>query len=98
LASNQLKGQFHTFKPLKNRNSQTDLKVKEPGKLKGTRWKKENIFNFATLNVRSIHNQDDQLDDNLNKKNIQIAVIPETKRKLHGTKGTKNYMQIYIVE
>jgi hypothetical protein len=45
--------------------------------------------------LSKLHNKDDQLDDNLNKTNIQTAVISETNKKLRGTKETKNYIHIY---
>jgi hypothetical protein len=48
-----------------------------------------------TLDIRIIHNKDDKLDDNLNKKNVQIAVISETKIELRVTKETNSYLQIY---
>jgi hypothetical protein len=39
--------------------------------------------------------KDDQLDDILEKRKILVKVILETKRKLQGSKESKNFFQLY---
>jgi hypothetical protein len=62
---------------------------------KGNEWKKENILKFATWIVQDIAHKEQQLDDILAKKGISVAVISETKKKLQGTRETRNFLQLY---
>jgi hypothetical protein len=62
---------------------------------KGNEWKKVNILMFATWNVQGIAYKEEQLDDTLAKKGISVAVISETKKKLQGTRETRNFLQFY---
>ncbi|KAJ4425710.1 hypothetical protein ANN_27906 [Periplaneta americana] len=93
-ASNLLEGHLLTKKSLQTQNT-TAYNGNDPRLLKDKRWKRKNIMNFATWDVHSICHKDDQLDDNLNKKKVHIAVISEPQRKLRGTKETNNYIEIY---
>jgi hypothetical protein len=62
---------------------------------KRNKWKKRNIYNIANWNTQGKSYKEDQLDDILAKISIKIAAISESKRKLKGSKGTNNYIQIY---
>jgi RAB protein geranylgeranyltransferase component A len=57
---------------------------------KGNEWKKENILKFATWIVQDIAHKEQQQDDILAKKGIS-----ETKKKLQGTRETRNFLQFY---
>jgi hypothetical protein len=50
---------------------------------------------YATWNVRGISYKEEQLDYELQRNNVKIAVITESKIKLQETKDTKNYSVIY---
>jgi hypothetical protein len=51
--------------------------------------KKKGILSIATWNVRGIAFKEDQLDDIIAKKNIKIAAISETKKKIQRVYGNK---------
>jgi exonuclease III len=82
------------FKPNKGYNWM-DCKDDDQCMIKGNEWKKENILKFATWNVQGIAHKEEQLDDILAKKGISVAVISETKKKLQGTRETRNFLQFY---
>jgi hypothetical protein len=50
---------------------------------------------YATWNVRGISYKEEELDYELQRNNVKIAGITESKKKLQGTKVTKNYSVIY---
>jgi hypothetical protein len=50
---------------------------------------------YATWNVRGILYKEEELDYKLQQNYVKIAVITESKKKLQGTKYTKNYSVIY---
>jgi hypothetical protein len=49
----------------------------------------------GTQNIRGLGHKEDDLDTSLYEKVISVPVITETKKKLKGTKYTKNYTVIY---
>jgi exonuclease III len=53
------------------------------------------LFRIPTWNVRGIAHKEEELDSLLNKKQIEIAAITESKKKLKATKETNNYIVIY---
>ena len=66
------------------------------GKKTGTRkWKKQNIIEYATWDVRGIAHKGEEMDCILNEKQTKIATITEPKKKLKGTLETNNYIVIY---
>jgi hypothetical protein len=56
--------------------------------------KLRNLLYFVTWNVWDICHKEDQIEDNLIKKNIHTAVISETIRKHRCTKETNHYTNI----
>ena len=52
-------------------------------------------FKYATWNIRGLGEKEEELDKILNKNNIKISVITESKKKLQGTKETEHYIFIY---
>jgi hypothetical protein len=50
---------------------------------------------YATWNVRGISYKEEELDYELQRNNVKIAVITENKKKLQETKDTKNCRVIY---
>jgi len=52
-------------------------------------------FKYATWNIRGLGEKEEELDKILNKNNIKISVITESKKKLQGTKETEHYTVIY---
>ena len=53
------------------------------------------IMKMGTINIRGYAGKENQLDEELNRRGIRIAVISETKKKGCGTDSTKNYVTIY---
>ena len=52
-------------------------------------------FKYATWNIRGLGEKEEELDKILNKNNIKISVITESKKKVQGTKETEHYTVIY---
>jgi len=52
-------------------------------------------FKYETWNIRGLGEKEEELDKILNKNNIKISVITESKRKLQGAKETEHYTVIY---
>ena len=52
-------------------------------------------LNICTWNVRSIHNKIEILEKELKERNIDIALVTETKKKLKGTIDLNDYTMIY---
>jgi len=57
--------------------------------------KKVSRFKYATWNIRGLGEKEEELNKILNKNNIKISVITESKKKLQGTKETEHYTVIY---
>jgi len=53
-------------------------------------------FKYATWNIRGLGEKEEELDKILNKNNIKIAVITESKKKLQGTKENEHYTDTVI--
>ena len=53
------------------------------------------ILNICTWNVRGISNKTEQLEKELKDRNIDIALITETKKKMKGTTDLNSYTMIY---
>jgi len=51
-------------------------------------------FKYATWNVRGLGEKEEELDKILNKNNIKISKITESKKKLQGAKETEHYTVI----
>jgi hypothetical protein len=54
-----------------------------------------NLLNFATWNIQDICHKEDQVEDNLIKKNIHIAVMSETVRQQRCTEEINHCVQIH---
>ena len=63
------------------------------------KWTKNNknlkVLRIATWNVRGLCNKEDELMKELTNARIDIAVIPETKKKLQGSTEFKDYILLY---
>jgi hypothetical protein len=59
----------------------------------GRKWKRQNIIEYATWNIRGIAHKE-EMDCVLNEKQTKIAAITEPKKKLKGTLETNNYILI----
>jgi hypothetical protein len=57
--------------------------------------KKQNTIKYATWNVSGTAHKWEELDSVLNLKQIKIAAITESQKKLKGTMETNNYTVIY---
>jgi hypothetical protein len=53
------------------------------------------ILKMATCKVRDLGNEESELVTQLKEKDINIAVMTETKKKLRGTRDVRNYVMIY---
>ena len=53
------------------------------------------MIKIGTWNVRSLTHKEQELCEELENNQIQIAVITETKKKLKGTNELKNYIMLY---
>lgn len=70
------------------------LQIQQPARFKTVDNKsKEEIY--AAWNVRGITDKEAELNEVLQHRHIKIAVISETKKKLHGNKDTMNYSITY---
>ena len=49
------------------------------------------ILNIGIWNIKELKGRENELVKELNKRNINIAVISETKKKLQSTKDIENY-------
>jgi exonuclease III len=67
----------------------------QKGRKKDEQYGIMDILKIATWNVRSLGNKEGELVTQLKEKNINIAVITETKKKLRGTTDVGNDMMIY---
>lgn len=54
----------------------------------------KDTLKIGTWNVRSLMNKEEELVQELKKKNINLAIITETKKKLQGTKEVGEYIMI----
>lgn len=83
-----------THKSLRNQPDSNQLR--RQGHNKGQRTGIKDILHVGTWNIRGGFNiKELELIENLKQRNINIAVITETKKKLRGTKDLKNYTLIY---
>jgi hypothetical protein len=55
---------------------------------------KQNIIKYATWNVMGIVHKEEKLKSILSEKQIKIAAITESKKKLNGIMATNNYILI----
>ena len=53
------------------------------------------MLRIGTWNVRGLSNKELELTTELKQRNINIAITPETKKKLNGTKEINDYVMIY---
>jgi hypothetical protein len=59
------------------------------------KWKKQNTIKYTTWNVSGMAHKWEELGSVLNEKQIQIAAITESQKKLKGTMETNNYIVTY---
>jgi hypothetical protein len=72
------------------RSNTCKSQIQQPGRLKTVdNLSKEEVN--APWHVKTIISKEEELDEILQQKHTKIAVISETKIKLHGTKDTRNY-------
>jgi hypothetical protein len=64
--------------------------IQQPGTLETVANKSKEEVN-AAWHVKGIISKEEELDEVLKQTHTKIAVIGETKKKLHGTKDTRNY-------
>jgi hypothetical protein len=84
-----------TFKP-RSKESRTESLTRNYGrKTIQRKWKKHIIMKHATWNVGGIVHKEEKLESILNEKQIKIAAITESKKKLNCTSETNNYILIY---
>jgi hypothetical protein len=80
----------------RRKDSRTESLTRNYGKKRIQRkWKKQNIIKYATCSVRRIVHKGKKLDSILNEKQMKIAAITESKKKLNGTTETNNYILMY---
>ena len=53
-------------------------------------------FEYTTWNIRGLGEEEEELDKTLNKNNIRMSIITESKKKLQGMKETEHYTVIYL--
>lgn len=73
------------------RNKQADNKTMTTGK----EQRIYDYWNLATWNVRGLNKKDEELVEELKKRQIDIAVISETKKKGRGSTEMGDYHMIY---
>jgi hypothetical protein len=59
------------------------------------KWKEQNIIKYVTWNVSGIAYKEEELDSVFNEKQIKIAAVTQSKKKLKCTIETNNYIVIY---
>ena len=60
-----------------------------------TRWKNKNIMRFATWNIKSLNNRDQETVKELNHNNIDTCAIQETQKKGRGQILYSQYIVVY---
>jgi len=90
-AGNLSRGHQNTQNTLK-RKKRTDTQYDNKARLDGQRTGKLKV---ATWNVRGIAEKMEELQRELLKRKIDIAIITETKKKSKGSEDISNYLMIY---
>ena len=83
--------QSNTRKILKSKN-RTDTQYDNTARFDGQRFGRLKI---ATWNVRGIVEKTEELQNELMKRKIDIAILTDTKKKNKGSEGIGNYLMIY---
>lgn len=76
-------------------DSRTDSWKTTNARKKDKRLGIQDMIKIATWNVRGIHNKIDELEEELKDKNIDLAIITETKKKQKGSSDLKEYSMFY---
>ena len=74
------------------RKSRTDIQMTTKAR---KRTKNSGLMRIGVWNVRGLYGKENLLQDELKKANVDIAVIPETKKKLKGSQEWGDYILLY---